>query len=92
MRTGYEQVRSVAAALAGDWASARRVELTLPETGVCSVSFDADRGPASECCGGPAKAAADACCAADEANGGGRPAGEAVVGTIGKRATKAATG
>ncbi|MDQ1038954.1 NADPH-dependent 2,4-dienoyl-CoA reductase/sulfur reductase-like enzyme [Streptomyces sp. V3I8] len=33
--TGYEQVRSVVAALAGDEESADRVELTLPETGVC---------------------------------------------------------
>ena len=33
--TGYEQVRSVAAALAGDTEAAARVELTLPETGVC---------------------------------------------------------
>ncbi|MFD5895910.1 FAD-dependent oxidoreductase [Streptomyces sp. NPDC060366] len=33
--TGYEQVRSVVAALAGDTESADRVELTLPETGVC---------------------------------------------------------
>ncbi|WP_323097529.1 NAD(P)-binding domain-containing protein [Intrasporangium sp. YIM S08009] len=33
--TGYEQVRSVAAALAGDHESAARLELTLPETGVC---------------------------------------------------------
>ena len=31
--TGYEQVRSVAAALAGDWAAARDVQLVLPETG-----------------------------------------------------------
>jgi thioredoxin reductase len=38
LRTGYEQVRSVVAALAGDWESARRVELMLPETGVCSVN------------------------------------------------------
>ena len=34
--TGYEQVRSIAAALTGDDESARRVELVLPETGVCS--------------------------------------------------------
>jgi thioredoxin reductase len=34
--TGYEQVRSVVAALIGDWESARNVELILPETGVCS--------------------------------------------------------
>ncbi|MDQ0116165.1 NAD(P)-binding domain-containing protein [Paenibacillus harenae] len=38
LATGYEQVRSVAAALAGDWDSAREVKLHLPETGVCSVS------------------------------------------------------
>ncbi len=36
MLTGYEQVRSVVAALAGDWQSARKVELVLPETGVCN--------------------------------------------------------
>ena len=34
--TGYEQVRSVAAALAGDHDAAGKVELVLPETGVCS--------------------------------------------------------
>jgi cation diffusion facilitator CzcD-associated flavoprotein CzcO len=34
--TGYEQVRSVAAAIAGDREAAERVELVLPETGVCS--------------------------------------------------------
>lgn len=34
--TGYEQVRSVVAAIAGDRAAAGRVELVLPETGVCS--------------------------------------------------------
>ena len=34
--TGYEQVRSIAAALAGDMEAARSVELQLPETGVCS--------------------------------------------------------
>jgi hypothetical protein len=36
LRTGYEQVRSVAAALAGDWEAAREVELVLPETGLCN--------------------------------------------------------
>jgi hypothetical protein len=36
MLTGYEQVRSVVAALVGDLEAARRVELKLPETGVCS--------------------------------------------------------
>jgi hypothetical protein len=33
--TGYEQVRSVVAAIAGDHEAAGRVELVLPETGVC---------------------------------------------------------
>lgn len=62
--TGYEQVRSIAADIAGDKAAAARVELTLPETGVCSRSpiASADAG----CCGGPAKADASACCVADE--------------------------
>jgi len=38
MATGYEQVRSVAAALAGDTESAERVNLLLPETGACCGS------------------------------------------------------
>jgi hypothetical protein len=37
--TGYEQVRSIVAAPTGDWESARRVELVLPETGVCSTDL-----------------------------------------------------
>ncbi|MEV4396438.1 FAD-dependent oxidoreductase [Nonomuraea sp. NPDC049607] len=36
LATGYEQARSVVAALAGDWEAARDVQLDLPETGVCS--------------------------------------------------------
>jgi Pyridine nucleotide-disulphide oxidoreductase len=39
MATGYEQVRSVAAAIAGDWEAARDVQLDLPETGVCSANL-----------------------------------------------------
>jgi hypothetical protein len=39
--TGYEQVRSVVAALAGDWEAARQVHLELPETGVCSAALTA---------------------------------------------------
>jgi hypothetical protein len=53
--TGYEQVRSVVAAIAGDWESARDVQLVLPETGVCSTS--APNGEAAACCGTPAAAA-----------------------------------
>lgn len=37
MLTGYEQVRSVVAAIRGHWEAARAVELELPETGVCSL-------------------------------------------------------
>ncbi len=48
MLTGYEQVRSIAAALAGDRAAADRVQLLLPETGVCK-SAAAPRGQAG-CC------------------------------------------
>ena len=52
LRTGYEQVRSVAAALAGDWESARQVELVLPETGVCSASArPATTDEPAACCG-----------------------------------------
>ena len=36
MMTGYEQVRSIVADIAGDKEAAERVELVLPETGVCS--------------------------------------------------------
>ncbi|MFI5530187.1 FAD-dependent oxidoreductase [Kitasatospora sp. NPDC051853] len=57
--TGYEQVRSVAAHLAGDHDAAARVELTLPETGVCGGAGLFDRPtPAADgdagCCAAPA--------------------------------------
>jgi len=62
MATGYEQARSVVAALAGDLAAADDVQLELPETGVCSTDFaiEAEGAPATACCGGPAKAPATA--------------------------------
>ena len=74
MLTGYEQVRSVAAAIAGDWEAADDVRLVLPETGVCSSGILADRGvaccradAASEttdeaCCGGSTDQPAGSCC------------------------------
>lgn len=66
MLTGYEQVRSVVAAIAGDLAAADDIHLVLPETGVCSTSPPADVALASSgCCGGPAPAQVDACCVAD---------------------------
>ncbi|MDE2747584.1 MAG: NAD(P)-binding domain-containing protein [Chloroflexota bacterium] len=46
LATGYEQARSVVAALCGDWEAARDVRLNLPETGVCVTDF-ADEGA---CC------------------------------------------
>lgn len=39
MATGYEQIRSVVAHLTGDEDGAKRVELELPETGVCSTNL-----------------------------------------------------
>lgn len=58
--TGYEQVRSIAAELAGDRAAARQVRLVLPETGVCSTVD-------GSCCGDPeggsdSAGAAGGCC------------------------------
>jgi hypothetical protein len=44
LATGYEQSRSVAAMLAGDRQAASRVELELPETGVCNANFQSDAG------------------------------------------------
>ena len=57
LMTGYEQVRSVVAALAGDWDAAKRVELILPETGICNSDFDEvddrlkDSASQTSCCG-----------------------------------------
>jgi hypothetical protein len=56
MLTGYEQVRSIIAALAGDWEAAKNVQLVLPETGVCSSAGQVERIPvgvgATSCCSG----------------------------------------
>lgn len=51
--TGFEQVRSIAAALAGDLASAEAIELKLPDTGVCGGAglFDEEPGAGGGCCG-----------------------------------------
>lgn len=64
MATGYEQVRSVVADIAGDHEAAREVRLVLPETGVCSAPVATG---AAGCCGGPAPARTDACCVLDAA-------------------------
>ena len=54
--TGYEQVRSVAAELAGDHEAAARAELVLPDTGVCGGAglFDDPDGASSGACCAPA--------------------------------------
>jgi thioredoxin reductase len=53
--TGYEQVRSVVAEIAGDREAAARVDLQLPETGVCGGSGLFDES---------GQAQSDGCCAA----------------------------
>ena len=90
MMTGYEQVRSVAAAIAGDMAAADAVQLVLPETGVCTVPTSFSGSSSGGCCGGPAPVAVDDCRVADpqakekgEGGGGGRLAGVAFVGEVG---------
>ena len=78
MATGYEQVRSIAAALAGDQEAADAVELVLPETGVCSsdIGTSCDTGTnraapgdsgASSCCAPEPAAPSSACCAPEPA-------------------------
>jgi hypothetical protein len=62
MATGYEQVRSVAAKLAGDEAAANDVRLVLPETGMCSAQFSAPVDKGSGCCSTAAPALVSACC------------------------------
>jgi len=53
--TGFEQTRSVVAAIAGDHEAAARVELVLPDSGVCGGSGLFDGQPTqdadSSCCG-----------------------------------------
>jgi thioredoxin reductase len=61
MITGYEQCRSVVAAIAGDAVAADEVNLILPETGVCSRPLT---GVGADC--SPALTDANACCASDE--------------------------
>ena len=63
--TGYEQVRSIAAAITGDLAAADDVRLVLPETGVCSTRPETVASASSGCCGGSAPANVDAGCVAD---------------------------
>jgi hypothetical protein len=83
LATGYEQTRSVVAALAGDMAAADEVQLVLPETGVCVTDFAEASGvgrcpaPAAKpvenaaigCCPAPAKDASTAACCPPSGSG-----------------------
>ncbi len=66
LATGFEQARSVVAAIDGDWAAARDVRLELPETGVCSTNLAV--GGDAACCGTVSEttvaAESAACCGA----------------------------
>jgi hypothetical protein len=66
LATGYEQARSVVAALAGDLAAADDVQLVLPETGVCVTDFSDGSNAGAGCCG-PAAPTAASCSTAAEA-------------------------
>lgn len=60
--TGFEQVRSVVAEIAGDHESAANVELVLPDTGVCGGAglFDeTESADSGGCCGAPASSTTD---------------------------------
>ncbi|MBN9603741.1 MAG: NAD(P)-binding domain-containing protein [Afipia felis] len=65
MITGYEQVRSIAADIAGDKEAAARVELNLPETGVCTRAGVEGGSASTGCCGGPVPTDPNACCVED---------------------------
>jgi thioredoxin reductase len=89
LATGYEQVRSIAAALAGDREAADKVELDLPETGVCSSSRSleatsiADAAESAGCCG--ATDSADPGCETSAENESGCGTAQAEPVTIGER-------
>lgn len=65
LATGYEQVRSVVAGLVGDWEAAAKVQLNLPETGVCSSDYgvgDVLDESSADCCAPDADPADASCC------------------------------
>lgn len=65
LATGYEQVRSIVAAVAGDQEAADQVHLELPETGVCSTDLGGSCDlPAVT--GAEQSEAADSCCGTPE--------------------------
>lgn len=66
LATGYEQVRSIAAYLAGHNEEAGRLELNLTETGFCSTDLNLDSvAESTGCCGGPVSDHGNTCCVKD---------------------------
>ena len=82
MLTGYEQVRSVVADLAGDLDAARRVELTLPATGVCSAA----PGGADSCCDASGSESSCGIGSAEESAGRGAAPTFTLISGLGRRA------
>jgi thioredoxin reductase len=66
LATGYEQVRSVAAALAGDRVAADTVQLELPETGVCSSDIGTSCDVPASAAAGSVAETSGGCCGAPE--------------------------
>jgi hypothetical protein len=66
LATGYEQVRSVVAALAGDHEAADTVHLELPETGVCSTAAGTSCDLPAAGTATPQAAAESGCCTTPE--------------------------
>ncbi|MGY5319306.1 NAD(P)-binding domain-containing protein [Neomicrococcus lactis] len=67
MATGFEQVRSIVAALSGDRAAADAVELELPQTGVCSTDLGGScDAPAPTEPDSATGAASSSCCSSPE--------------------------
>jgi thioredoxin reductase len=66
MATGYEQVRSIVAYLSGDLENAQKVQLELPQTGVCNARTgnpNAQKNQTSPCCEPtPPSKVLDSCC------------------------------
>ena len=75
LATGYEQARSVVAFVSGDIEAAERVELELPETGVCSAPGDSSGGGCCDVAAAPTTGAESVAAAAAGCCGGPAPQG-----------------
>ncbi len=66
LATGYEQVRSIAAYLTGDYEAANTIELNLPETGVCTTDFILDTDDQNGTQDMSEKTAEEGCCTTEK--------------------------